>query len=98
MQYLHLLNLQSLFEFSISCVQDYDCAMKNSKWPTFRCLTRMLLLFKYSRSVLVFLRLLHYWFKKDLPVKELFLMNHVLFSEEIGEVALSVLAHSEQTD
>jgi len=67
-------------------------------------LNRTLLLFmlcesrgakEYSRSLLVFRCLLHYWFKKGLPVKELFMTNHTLFSEESGEVALSVLSHSQ---
>src|SRR5690349_4013296 len=42
-----------------------------------------LLVLRNTRGLLVFRCLLHYWFKKGLPVKELFLTNHTLFSEKV---------------
>ena len=36
-----------------------------------------------------------YWIKEDLPIVELFRVNHTIFSEESGEIALSVLVYSQ---
>jgi hypothetical protein len=103
--YIHLLNLYSLFEFCIPCIQDYACALKSNDWSSFlKCYKRMLLLFlscsskgaaEYSRSMLMFDHVLRYWIRLGLPIVELFEWNHTIFSEESGEVALSVLAHSQ---
>ena len=49
----------------------------------------------YARSMLVFDHLLRYWFSIGLPIVDLFKWNHTIFSEESGEVALSVLSHSQ---
>jgi len=48
-QYIHLLNLQTLFEFCIPVIQDYGLALKSNDWKTFkRCYQQLfLLLFFY---------------------------------------------------
>ena len=48
----------------------------------------------YQRTMLVFARLLQYWEAHNLPVCELLSQNHTSFSEESGEIALSVLARA----
>ena len=103
--HVHLLNLQSLFEFCIPCIPDYGCTLKGENWESFwTCFKRMLLFFlscshkgatDYARSMLVFDHLLRYWFSLGLPIVDLFKWNHTIFSEESGEVALSVLSHSQ---
>ena len=45
--------------------------------------------------MLLFDHIVRYWFGLDLPIAELLRANHTLFSEESGEVALSVLAHAQ---
>ena len=50
---------------------------------------------EYSRSMFVFDQLLRYWVRLGLPIIDLFKWNHTFFSEESGEVALSVLVHSQ---
>ena len=102
---IHLLNLQCLFEFCIPSLQDYACTLKSNDWSSFyRCYKRMLLFFilcsskgaaDYARSMFLFDHLLRYWLRMGLPIMEPFNLNHTIFSEESGEVALSVLAHSQ---
>ena len=103
--YVHLLNLHALFEFCLPCIQDYGCALKGNDWPAFyACFRRLLLFFvscsskgasEYSRSMFCFDHLLRYWFDLDLPVASLLRAEHTAFSEESGEIALSVLVHSQ---
>ena len=49
----------------------------------------------YARSMFMFDHLLRYWIRLDLPIIQLFKWNHTIFSEESGEIALSVLANSQ---
>jgi hypothetical protein len=103
--YIHLTNLHMLFEFCIPCIQDYGCALKGNDWEAFfQSFNRMVVFFgccmsrgasDYYKSMLVFHHLLRYWIKMELPVMELLRVNHTIFSEESGEIALSVLVHSQ---
>src|SRR5689334_5559351 len=34
-KYVHLLNMRSLFEFTIPAIQDYGCALKGNDWEAF---------------------------------------------------------------
>ena len=44
--YVQLLNLQSLFEFCIPCIQDYGAALKGQEWHIFLdCYLRMLVFY-----------------------------------------------------
>ena len=45
----------------------------------------------YARSMFMFDHLLRYWIRLGLPIVDLFKWNHTIFSEESGEIALSVL-------
>jgi hypothetical protein len=102
--WLHLLNLQTLFEFCIPVVQDYGCLLKTNDFPLFKAsFHKLLLLFllcrsrgslDYQRTMLVFAILLQYWEAHNLPVCQLLSQNHTSFSEESGEIALSVLART----
>ena len=49
----------------------------------------------YARSMFMFDHLIRYWTRLSLPIIELFNWNHTIFSEESGEIALSVLSHSQ---
>jgi hypothetical protein len=49
----------------------------------------------YQRSMYYFLVLVRYWIAQDLPVRKLLELNHTLFSEEAGEIALSVLVNAQ---
>src|SRR5215813_1870673 len=69
-----------------------------------QCYDRLLLFFlscrskgawDYYRSMLVCRLLMQHWIKEDLPVAQLLRANHTVFSEESGEIALSVLVHSQ---
>lgn len=42
-----------------------------------------------------FLTLVNYWTRHQLPVITLFQLNHTIFSEESGEIALSVLVNAQ---
>ena len=46
----------------------------------------------YQRTMFVFALLLRYWDENELPIMDLLRANHTMFSEESGEIALSVLA------
>ena len=102
---VQLTNLHTLFEFCIPCVLDYGCALKGNDWQVFfQCFQRLLLFYiscsskgasDYYRSMLCFSHLLRYWMTCDLPVANLLKANHTVFSEESGEIALSVLVHSQ---
>jgi hypothetical protein len=48
----------------------------------------------YTRAMFIFFGLLDYWEKNDLPVFRLFSHCPTWFSEESGEIAISVLARS----
>ena len=103
--YVHLLNLYHLFEFCLPCIQDYGATLKGNDWPSFlTCYKRMLLFYlscsskgatDYARSMFMFDHLLRYWIRLGLPIIDLFNWNHTIFSEESGEIALSVLSHSQ---
>lgn len=100
--YIHLLNLQTLFEFCLPVLQDYGSLLKFNDFERFKlAFHRLLLLFvlcqskgsgDYQRTMFVFALLLRYWEDNGLPVHSLLKANHTLFSEESGEIALSALA------
>ena len=100
--YIHLLNLQTLFEFCLPAIQDYGSLLKNNEFLSFNiAFHNLLLLFilcrnkgshDYQRTMFVFALLLRYWEENGLPIMDLLRANHTLFSEESGEIALSVLA------
>ena len=46
----------------------------------------------YQRTMFVFALLLQFWEENNLPIAALLSANHTVFSEESGEIALSVLA------
>lgn len=104
-RYIHLCNLQSLFEFVLPAVQDYGLALKSNDWSSFHaCYLRLLGVFlcasskgasDYQRSMYSFALLLRYWIKNDMPIMQLLRANHTVFSEESGEVALSVLSNAQ---
>ena len=48
----------------------------------------------YQRGILVFLRHVEYWEEAKLPLFHLFSSNPTFFSEESGEIAISVLVQS----
>ena len=99
---IHLLNLQTLFEFCLPAIQDYGSLLKNNDFLSFNiAFHNLLLLFilcrnkgshDYQRTMFVFALLLRYWEENGLPIMDLLRANHTLFSEESGEIALSVLA------
>ena len=103
--YIHLLNLHALFEFCIPCIQDYGCTLKGHDWSSFfTSFTRLLLFFiscankgsaEYYRAMLFFHAILTKWFELGVPIADLLRVNHTVFSEESGEIALSVLAFSQ---
>ena len=45
--------------------------------------------------MLIFHAVVTKWFSLGLPVSELMAANHTVFSEESGEIALSVLTHAQ---
>ena len=49
----------------------------------------------YARAMFVFDHLLRYWRDKGIPIIPMFQQAHTIFSEESGEIALSVLADSQ---
>jgi len=72
-----------------------------------RCFMSMLLFFvqcngrgahDYQRALYCFTMMLRYWNLHQLPIITLLQANHTLFSEESGEIALSVLATSQPTN
>ena len=85
--------------------QDYGVALKGNNFGSLlQCYDRLLLFFlscrskgawDYYRSMLVCRLLMQHWIKEDLPVAQLLQANHTVFSEESGEIALSVLVHSQ---
>ena len=48
----------------------------------------------YTRAMFVFFGLLSYWQEKELPIFKLFQRSPTFFSEESGEIGLSVLTKS----
>jgi hypothetical protein len=104
-RYIHLLNLQTLFEFCIPVIQDYGVALKGNDYERYVvAITRLYLFYviceskgswDYKRSLFCCMLLLRYWHQEGLPVMELLQANHTAFSEESGEIALSVLATHE---
>jgi hypothetical protein len=106
-KYIHLLNLYTLLEFCIPVIQDYGVALKSNDWPLFyNCLLSIMAFLlmcngkgaaDYQRSMYCFLMTLRYWAHHQLPVIKLLETNHTIFSEESGEIALSVLATSQAT-
>ena len=51
----------------------------------------------YRRSLYCFSIFMQYWTDHGLPIMTLLQANHTIFSEESGEIALSVLATSQPT-
>jgi len=49
----------------------------------------------YQRSMYCYELMLRYWECKKLPIIELLRLNHTMFSEESGEIALSALTTSQ---
>jgi len=49
----------------------------------------------YQRAMYCFELMLRYWENKKLPIIELLRLNHTMFSEESGEIALSALVTSQ---
>jgi len=104
-RYIRLCNLQTLLEFCIPVIQDYGVALKGNDWPAFsHCFMSMLLFFvmcngtgalHYQRSLYCFTSTLPYWTLHKLPIIKVLQANHTLFSEETGEIALSVLSTSQ---
>ena len=104
-KYVHLVNLQTLFEFCVPVIQDYGVCLKGNDWNLFhRTFHRLLLFFiccnsrgslEYQRAMYCYSLLLRYWSQQNLPVMELMRANHTIFSEESGEIALSVLVHAQ---
>ena len=90
-----------MFEFCIPVIQDYGALLKGTDWMQFRSsFEKLFLMFicctskgakDYQRSMYSFRLLLHYWESKNLPVMEMLRGNHTIFSEESGEIALSML-------
>ena len=96
-----MVNLYHLFEFCIPCIQDYGSTLKGNDWPTFyNCYKRMLLFYiscprrelqimlgqclcLITSSVIGYVLVCLSW------------IYHTIFSEESGEIALSVLSHSQ---
>jgi hypothetical protein len=107
-RYLHLYNLKTLFEFCIPVIQDYGVALKNNDWQLFmKCFVSLVLFYvmcngqgvlEYQRSLYCFFIMLRYWTYHQLPVITLLQANHTLFSEESGEIALSVLTTSQPSN
>ena len=105
--YIHLLNLQTLFEFCIPIIQDYGSSLKSNDYLQFvRCYGRLLLFFLccgskggqiYDRCMYIFSILLRYWHQHQFPFLDLLQFNHTIFSEESGEIALSLLARGTPT-
>src|SRR5262245_6017065 len=104
--YIHLLNLRSLFEFCIPAIQDYGVSLKSNHWPFFRSSYRRLLRFflscstrgvsGYQASMLMFSLLEQHWAQTpDFCISRLFRDSHSTFSEESGDIALSLLATSQ---
>ena len=101
-KFIHMLNLQTLFEFCLPVIQDYGSLLKSNDFDLFkRAFHKLLLLFllcrskgsaDYQRTMFVFALLLRYWEENRLPIAALMKENHTVFSEESGEIALSVLA------
>jgi hypothetical protein len=104
-RYIHLINLQTLFEFCIPVIQDYGVALKSNDWVLFsQCYVSLVSFFvmcngqgvgEYQRSLYCFTLMLRYWTHHELPIMTLLRSNHTLFSEESGEIALSVLSTSQ---
>jgi len=49
----------------------------------------------YQRAMYCYELMLRYWENKKLPIIDLLKLNHTMFSEESGEIALSALAASQ---
>ena len=90
----------SFLEFCIPVIQDYGLALKRKSWETFHesfiKLLSFFAMYNGRGSILYHTMYLYwltirYWERSGLPIKTLFQNNHTLFSEESGEIALSVL-------
>src|SRR6185437_5667063 len=101
-RFIHLLNLNFMFEFCIPTIQDYGAALKLNDWER-KCYDRLFLFFSmcttkgvadYQRTMYVHMILMDYWKEKKLPVFEMLRKNPTFFSEESGEIALSMLVNT----
>ena len=98
-RFIHLLNLNTMFEFCIPVIQDYGAALKLNDWERFKnCYYRLFLFFSmcttkgvadYQRTMYINLIMMEYWQEKKLPIMDMLRKNPTFFSEESGEIALS---------
>ena len=98
--YVHILNLYHLFEFSLLVFKIMVLLSRGMIGQAFLLVTNECSCSskgatEYARSMFMFDHLLRYWIRLGLPIIDLFNWNHTIFSEESGEVALSVLSHSQ---
>ena len=90
-------------EFCIPAVEDYGAALKGNNWDAFkRCYDQLMLFFAccsskgtadYQRSMHTYFLMLEYWSAKQLPVMAMMKQNPTFFSEESGEIAISMLVN-----
>src|SRR3569623_550090 len=102
LRYIRLFNLYSLLENIIPSAADYGASLKSNDWPLFRsAFLRVIDFFLscklpgsglYQTSLFFFYGTLCYWERSGLPIATLLNRAHTMFSEESGEVALSVLS------
>jgi len=99
----HLYNLFTLMEFCIPVLHDYGVALKSTDFGVFHlCYLRLFLMYLiirdrgstvYRTPMFVFLLQLMYWIRTKSPISTYLHLNHTIFSEECGEIALSMLAN-----
>ena len=102
---VHLYNMFTLFEFCIPVLHDYIALLKHNDWYAFRMASmKLLILFMlihnrgadaYRPQMYFFMLMTMRWCRDDHVIMRLFRENHTIFSEESGEIALSVLANSQ---
>ena len=101
---IHLFNLILLLDFCIPVVQDYGSLLKNNDWDAFiKAYRKLSLLFILSRSPgttlyrnssYLFLLQVTHWANEGALIIDILHQYHTQFSEESGEIALSLLTHS----
>jgi hypothetical protein len=101
----HMLNLFYLLDVFIPVLHDYGATLKLNDYELFNSVfLRLFLLFliardrgeaTYRNPMFVYILQTMYWRAKQLPMCDLLTANHTIFSEESGEIALSLLASSQ---
>ena len=101
---IHLFNLILLLDFCIPVVQDYGSLLKNNDWDAFiKAYRKLSLLFILSRSPgttlyrnssYLFLLQVTHWANEGALIIDILHQYHTQFSEESGEIALSLLTQS----